>query len=549
MNPLVDGAFAPVQNAASERQCVKGRINDLRKPEPKSTPFVTQCMIDFVEQVVGSIVLEPVDVETVIDKQTGAGQKLSLSKAMVAGDYFSRMLKCFIKSEAYGDVKDPRNISQYNDKDKLTMARFALALSAHLKQFPWYGPGKTPLQVAKRVAEISLTATMLNVSDYHRMDGTISYLLRQVDRMVFMKAFIHHRAELNELLKRNCDNVGKLPNGTTFDQGPSHGSGCSATSTSQTLRAAFTAYLGFRNATAPSGERYTSVEAFEALGIHLGDDGLDANLPIPCHEWAAKRVGLVLEAGLVQRGCRGVTFLARYYSPDVWNGRLDSMCDVKRQLSKFHTTVRLPTGVKAESKLVEKALGYVATDGNTPVIGELCKRAVSLSPHGETRRELGISTWWSKFETSEQFPNTNGDGWMDAEFSVQFPEFDRSMFNTWFSTLGSLSNCLSPPLCAEPKPATATGVDTVVDGDVLPAKETSSSPPIPEVPEVKEAKEASKRTTRTDGRKPKPKRDPPSELPGAKLGGARGLHSGAVTKRDPKVKSLHSGKREAAPNH
>jgi hypothetical protein len=473
MSPLVHSAFAPANAPSSERRCVEGRVNGLKKPEPKPSPFVMQCMRDFVVCVVGDTVLEPFDVETVIEKQTTPAQKLSLLKAVVSGLRLPNVLKCFVKSESYPDVKDPRNISTYNDKDKLTMAQFALALSGHLKQFEWYGPGKTPLQVANRVAAICKEADMVNVSDYHRMDGTITYLLRQVDRMVFMKAFKHHRGVLNDLLKTNADNIGILPHGTTFEQGPSHGSGCSATSTSQTLRAAFAAYLGFRNANRPDGGRYTSGQAFDALGIHLGDDGLDADLPVVNHEWAAKRVGLVLEAGVVQRGHRGVTFLARYYSPDVWTGRLDSMCDVKRQLSKLHVTVRLPAGVTPGSKLVEKALGLVATDANTPVLGQLATKAVALA---DARRAPipGLLSWWAKYEASEQFPNSNADGWMDAEFCTQFPEFDRRLFGDWLSAAGSIEALLAAPLCAEPKPATPAATPAVVDGDVLPAKETST---------------------------------------------------------------------------
>ena len=427
-------------------------------------------MSEFAELVIGNLTLSPVCVDVVVEKQTTPAQKLSLALAFVCGTIVKAILKCFVKAEAYPDVKDPRNISQYNNRDKLTMAQFALALSGHLKKFAWYGPGKTPIEVATRVTEICSTAKFVNVSDYHRMDGTISYLLRRVDRAVFMKAFKHHHEQLNKLFDSNCDNVGILPYGTRFEQGSSHGSGCSATSVSQTLRAAFTAYLGFRNAYDSNGERYTPESAFTALGIHLGDDGLDADLSIESHQWAATKVGLVLEAGVVQRNQRGVTFLARYYSPNVWSGCPDSMCDVKRQLAKFHTTVRLPDNVKPETKLVEKAMGYYATDANTPVIGPLCKRATELIQLGKDEPTHGVGPWWSKFDHSVQFPNDNTDGWMDAEFSFQFPEFDHKIFGDWIASTESAADLLRAPLCAEPKPATPAKVDVVVDEDVVPAK-------------------------------------------------------------------------------
>ncbi len=475
MSPLVHGAFVPVNNAASERRCVKGRINDLKKEEPGPCAFRDQGLEEFIELLCDGLVLEPVSYETVAEKQTTSAQKLSLLKAVVSGMHVWDVLKCFLKAEPYQGLKDPRNISTYNDMYKLAMSCFALALSQAMKKFKWYAPGMTPIEVAQRVAEICMESDFVNVSDYTRMDGTISYWLRLVDRGVFMKTFVNHRAELNDLLDKNCDNKGFLPLGTTFEQGSSHGSGCPTTSLSQTLRAAFCAYLAFRHTKKPNGLYYSPQEAFDSLGIHSGDDGLDGNLPVDSHEWAARKVGLRLEASTIDRGDPGVNFLARYYSDEVWEGRLDSMCDVKRQLSKFHVTVRLPEGVLAEYKLVEKCMGYVATDGNTPVVGPLCKRVLMLSNY-RPKTPLGINNWWSKFDQSVQFPNNNADGWMDVEFYRQFPEFDHRMFGDWLAATRSATEILEAPLCAEPVRPKPASVDVAVDGDVILAGDDSPKP-------------------------------------------------------------------------
>jgi hypothetical protein len=470
MSPLVHEAFAPIANKAGEEQCVEGRIKSLRKAEPKPCKFRDRCIDEFVELIMQGEVLEPVCYEEVASRQTSAAQKLSLAKAAVMGWFRAKVLKCFIKAEAYAKIADPRNISTYNDGDKLDMAQFSLALAGHCKKFPWYGPGKNPVEIATRMADICADADFVNISDYHRMDGTITYTLRQVDRAICMKAFANHRAKLNELLKTNVDNTGYLPQGTTFKQGPSHGSGCSATSLFQTLRASFTAYFAFRNQRHASGRHNTPQEAFAAIGIHLGDDGVDADLSIASHQWAADRVGLVLEASVVQRGFRGVNFLARYYSPNIWTGDVNSMCDVKRQLSKFHTTVRLPENVKPEQKLVEKAMSYVATDGNTPVLGDFCK-CVLLRSSYRPKSLLGIGNWWSRFDESVQYPNRNDEGWMDVEFTALFAEFDRSQFNKWLASSNTVEELLCPPICVEPRAAYPGRVAVVVDEDVLPAQE------------------------------------------------------------------------------
>nr|UNI73867.1 MAG: RNA-dependent RNA polymerase [brine shrimp noda-like virus 2] len=505
MSPFVHGAFCPVPNKAGEEACIAGRVTGLRKPEPRPSNFRDRCMDEFANLILKQGVhLEPVCFEVVNAKQTSAAQQLSLRKATLMGPFRKLVLKCFLKAEAYPDVKDPRNISTYNDGDKLDMARYALALSEYMKQFPWYGPGKKPKEIAQRVTEICQNSDFVNISDYHRMDGTISYTLRKVDRVVCMKAFTNHGAELNELLKTNADNTGYLPNGTTFDQGPSHGSGCSATSLFQTLRAAFNAYLAFRHTNQSTGQPYSPEEAFSALGIHLGDDGIDGNLPIRSHEWASRLTGLIIEASIVERGDRGVNFLARYYSPSVWTGLPDSMCDIKRQLSKFHTTVRLPFGITPEQKFVEKAASYVATDGNTPIIGPLCKKLLLLSSHSP-RNISGIGSWWSKFAASDQFPNRNVDGWMDVELEHQFPEFSRSRFEEWLAKSSTPTELLQPPICAEPKPATVGKFDVVVDEEVLKARSDDAAEAKAEAPiaePAKEEKSRSRRKTRAATGKP-----------------------------------------------
>jgi len=478
MSPLVHGAFSPTAGPASEVQCVEGRINKFKREEPRGHDFRDECMVDFAREIMYQTThLTPVAVSTVEEKQSSPAQQISLRNAFVAGPHIHWILKCFIKAEAYPDPKDPRCISTYNDSDKLTMSQFALALSAHLKQFKWYGPGKTPKEIATRVAEICEQSQFVNLSDYHRMDGTITYTMRMVDHIVTKAAFPGHCSEVSELLKHNAGNPGRFPEGTKFDQGPAHGSGCPATSVYQTLRATFCSYLAFRNTVKEDGSKYSSKEAFAALGLHLGDDGIDGDLPVNNHEWAAKKLGLVLEAATIPFGERGVNFLARYYSPLCWTGSPNSMCDIKRQLAKFHTTVRLPDNVTAADKLVEKAMSYVATDGNTPVMGALCKRALSFQATVGTKH--GVGNWWSKFAESEQYPNENVGGWMDTEFNVLFPQFDRSTFNEWISGTEQIADVLKAPLCAEIEPPTPTAVDVIVDGDVLDAKVKPEAPVAP----------------------------------------------------------------------
>jgi len=492
MSLIIHGAFTPANDKASEEQCVRGRIEAVKMEEPAPDPFVDTCMLEFADLVMCGMELTPVSIETVKDKQNRTQQRQSIYRAEVSGPHVKGRgnLKCFVKAEAYSDVKDPRCISTYNDVDKLAMSRFALALSEHCKRFPWYGPGKTPLEIAQRVAKICEESKRgVNISDYHRMDGTVTYYLREVDRMVFLRAFPLHGGELSDLLRTNANNVGHFPEGTTFKQGYAHGSGCPATSVAQTLRAAFATYLAYRHTKSEGGSWYTPEQAFAKLGLHLGDDGIDGDLAIEEHKWSASKVGLLLEANFVPREERGVNFLARYYSPTVWFGSTDSMCDISRQLSKFHTTVRLPDNVSATDKLVEKALSYVATDANTPVIGALCRRAVEYCPNYTPK--YGVGAYWGQFDRNVQYPNENTNGWMDDELKYFLPEFATHVFDDWLAGLRSLEEMLEAPLCNPIKTPSPTTVPVIVDDVYIPAKQQ----PTPEAPKAQPGPNEGSRTS------------------------------------------------------
>jgi len=460
MSPFIHGAYACINNSASERQCVEGRIINLRKPEPKPCNFRDTCIGEFAKLVVpDGVNLHPYDCEYIADKQTRPAQKQSLLKAYVSGPIRKFVVKCFIKSETYNGPKDPRNITVFNDSFKLEMSGYTLSMSEYCKKFDWYGPGKTPDKLAERVTSICLNANSVNISDYHRMDGTITHVIRMVERAIMMRAFSHNRARLNELFRESVNNKAYLPNETQFDQLSSQGSGNPDTSLVQTLRSSFNSYLAYRKT------GLHPQEAFNKLGIHLGDDGLDPELPEEAHNWASKATGLVLEASTIIRGFRGVTFLARYYSPNVWTGDTNSMCDLKRQLSKFHTTVRLPNNITPEQKLVEKAMSFVSTDASTPILGPYCKRVLSLSKFRPISK-LGVGNWWSKFDDSVQYPNVDVNGWMEDEVRVQLPEFAFDQFNDWLESCKTIEELLSPKLFHPIETPRSIPASVVVDDQI-----------------------------------------------------------------------------------
>lgn len=218
-----------------------------------------------------------------------------------------------------------------------------------------------------------------------------------------------------------------------------------------------------RNAT---GRMPTPAEAFAALGLYGGDDGLSAGDPANM-EKAAQMLGQELKAVRVVAP-RPVKFLARIYGPEVWEGAPDSCCDLPRQLAKFHTTVSLPISITPEMKLVEKCRSFLLTDANTPIMGLFCKRVM------QTAEALGVASHsvpdivrWNVGgdDPDQQYPNEDCIGWMLQEAMESLPEFDIDGFYDWMHLHdGTLSYFLKPPLFMERKKPKIIG-QVVVDGE------------------------------------------------------------------------------------
>jgi len=154
-----------------------------------------------------------------------------------------------------------------------------------------------------------------------------------------------------------------------------------------------------------------------------------------------------------------VEFLGHKYISTVWWGDTNSMCDLARQMSKFHTTVTLH-GVTEVEKLLEKCRAYVLTDGQTPVIGPFC-RAV-LAAHGAevemTEATRAIRRWGSDIPLEVQYPNEFCDEFNHiAEISLAPYCFDFAAFQKWLDEPKQLVDYLKPPTLSETKAQTYTG--------------------------------------------------------------------------------------------
>ncbi len=469
MKPLYDGAFVPDNCKNNDERMVEERVRKLRKPSTTPSPFVTQVMHEFIDlfaQHVGERLI-PVEEEEVYRRQDKPSQRRILDEAQ-HGERV-RDTKVFKKNEAYGNVTDPRAISQINGVDKLEYSQFMYALSDKLKEFDWYAFGKKPREVALRVAEIcSAAESHADSTDYSRFDGRVNALVRTFERWLMLRLFEprYHPAML-VLMRSQTGLKAKTSFGVKYDTEFARASGSPETSSFNTILNCFISFLAFRMMRV--GGKYLSArEAWERLGVYGGDDGLVADQDRQAAEKAATVMGQVLTLERVKRGEPGVTFLARHYGPDVWfDGETPavSCADIRRQIAKFHVTVRLSSKITPLVKLREKAFAFYLSDRNTPVLGDFVSKVLQLYPMKRSEYQNHLGIWNSNVSLEDHYPNVQED-WMVDLLLKQLPEFDLVGFYSWLDS-ATVDTISSPPSFCPPAPADPKPGLVVVEGDFV----------------------------------------------------------------------------------
>lgn len=119
---------------------------------------------------------------------------------------------------------------------------------------------------------------------------------------------------------------------------------------------------------------YTPEEAFEALGIYGGDDGINFDIDPTLITKVFAKTGLVLKADVVNMGSP-VPFLGRYFL-DPWTCT-HSVADVPRQLRKLHLTAS-PSTVPRDVVLKRRAEAILITDPETPILSDWAKAVLRI---------------------------------------------------------------------------------------------------------------------------------------------------------------------------
>lgn len=485
MSPIMHECFTPAQTIGNEAAAISGRIKEVRSQVTTLPPNYLKFMNEFIEFVIPDAhILDPVDDDELYARQDRPTQRRLLEIAGVEPN--DHRIKSFIKKEAYQEIKDPRIISTYHPTIKAAYSKFIYALADFVSKAKWYAFCKTPVEISDLVVSVCKESKVgVTPTDLSRYDGRVSIAVRNFERLFLLRAFKRkYHDELVELNRDQYNLTGYGMLGNKYDQGPARGSGSAETALMNGSTNACMAYVTKRI----SRPDLTPRQCYNTLGVYGGDDGLTGDVDLDVYTKVVNGFGQKLEATMVKRGEEGVNFLARIYTRDVWFGDNRSVCDIGRQLSKLHACVSLPSNVTPEEKLIEKLRGFMYSDADTPVVGDLVKKAwalrVSLAINAKT---IPIANYYTTVEEQNHFPNK---GLHDFGMSVllkQVPSFDYGKFMAWLNGVQSITDMLSPPLCATPSLITSATRPTVVDGRLIRPK---ANPP------------ASKRTARSVAGKP-----------------------------------------------
>lgn len=452
MPALIGEAYAPLAGRDMEAAAVVTRVESIASDVKEMDPYTVRAAYQFAELVFPTQgVLTPASHDVTHEMQDRPQQKRLIAEGENMGDMPNRTVKSFLKKEA--GSKDPRLISTINPKDKVDYSSVMYAFSEYLKETTqWYAFGKTPMDTSATVVVLLMHAMKISeaeawalIVDFSRMDGRISAAVRQFEEIMLRRGFSAEDIDnVITLWKTQQRQRARTTNGIKYNTGTSRLSGSPETSALNTLLAAFIAFLALMDM------GYTAEEAYKKLGIYGGDDGFTTNIDKSCYERAAAKLGQVLTVETVRPG-EAILFLGRWHSPSAWYGVANTMCDVSRQLLKFHVTPQVNAVMRPQDKLVQKAMSVLATDANTPILGPLCRRVRDLAGSEVFKTDRALRKWRDSTPSEDQWPNYPDD-WMVAIVEKEIPDFDYTTFNKHLADSNTLEELMKMPCCVPPRP-------------------------------------------------------------------------------------------------
>lgn len=397
LDPILDVGVAPVKSLNNDTACIEGRVNRVKNQVDSYPSFYYTVMAEYLEHLIPEPnILAPWGFDQQSAKFCNKTQQKLIEKAENYMYYDSPFaVQSFQKAETYGKITDPRNISTLPMGHNFRLGQFSYVLSQFVfKEQAWYAFGKHPKFIAERVVKVASKCSRIVPSDISKYDGSRGRIYHDLDMATARRAFkTEYVEEIAQLINKERKVRGYTALGCDYEAEFNTLSGSSKTTWGNTNGNAFTVYLSLRL----SGQ--SEQEAWDNLGVYGGDDGLTGDIDENQLNATFAKLGILAKSETILNS-QPVPFLGRVYVNPWVNGH--SFIDVTRQLPKLHITTA-PKTVEDYVCLSRKALGYLTTDGNTPLITQWSQSIetilgtvyISEADFQLTKKDVN---YWSKFE-------------------------------------------------------------------------------------------------------------------------------------------------------
>jgi hypothetical protein len=339
----------------------------------------------------------------------------------------------FVKAESYGEVKWPRLINGAPTSSKFELSSYWKVIAELLKLLPFYGPGRSPPELAQMVVDVCQRANKILADDLSKFDGHNKKKAKTGYEIIF--SYLVGRSTALYLVDQIITSYCNLRSGNDTRGMGEYGvrSGDPGTSCLGSIGNARIKYHCYRLSGLPAEQAWRKL----CRSLVFGDDGLTPD-PGHNHVRSAKRLGFVVTGDVISKGQFGVTFLSRYYSSDVWYGNVNSTADIPRVFKKFHlTSKQVLTARQKLRKIYQKCTSAMFSDANTPIYGEFARRYIERYDDTFSDSDLLKSgdpeTWWElMYPDSGGFPNdedTSVEIWNGYKWS---DDYDFTRWYTWY---------------------------------------------------------------------------------------------------------------------
>lgn len=464
--PTTAPAATPTKAVASDAGAVVTRISQIHNSTPWPQKY-DQYVKDFLRGVGEATdtkpgALSPMSVDELLSKTERSKTRAKIlgvcETALGSADLAACMVEGFVKREAYVKPGDERQISPTNDEHLAKMATYAYPMKEMLSKLPGYMPGKTPKEISAHIKVLFGMNKPMWETDFSRYDGQQSRSLRSIEVILFKHFFSDPAAA--ELVYNEIFNVEARCKAGSYSTGGNLCSGSALTTIMNTFKHMLVQYITYREA------GYTHEEAMAAILAAYGDDGI----LIGEKEVAESMKTVCDTVGLKNLKCQPamtetrpyVTFVGRVFF-DGDGEFAPSFQDPARVLTKINLIQKGPDSFK---RYMSKLGCFLVTDGNSPFLGQYCRKVLSLFPdgreilrqlEGRDRNELVLSELFdqwilveSKARVTDAWPNDGFPGNCQAVYAdllgITLADLQKAMLKvTEAKTVDDLKHIISLP--------------------------------------------------------------------------------------------------------